>query len=176
MNFRTGFEGGAIAVLLMLGCGGDVAVERAEVESETTGQETTTEVVQDTPAESADPATWADMNHDQRMAYMRETVMPEMKALFVEFDGERYADFGCGTCHGEDAREVGFEMPNGLAPLDPAHIPDIFQSERPMAVFMTQKAWPKMAELLDEPLFDPEVGEGFSCMNCHATAEGVAPH
>ena len=49
----------------------------------------------------------------------------EHLTALVEFDGERYADFGCGTCHGEDAREVGFEMPNGLAPLDPAHIPDL---------------------------------------------------
>mgnify|MGYP001435949235 CR=1 FL=1 len=94
-----------------------------------------------------------------------DPIKQEMEAELARLAGPPY-----------QAREVGFEMPNGLAPLDPAHIPDIFQSERPMAVFMTQKAWPKMAELLDEPLFDPEVGEGFSCMNCHATAEGAAPH
>ena len=160
----------AVAVLLMVACGGDIVVEQSETETQSSGQETAA------APEPATPQTWADMNHDQRMTYMRETVMPEMKTLFVAFDSERFADFGCQTCHGEDARAVGFGMPNGLAPLDPAHIPEIFQSERPMAVFMTQKAWPKMAELLDEPLFDAASGDGFSCMNCHATADGADPH
>ena len=115
---------------------------------------------------------WADMDGEQRAQFMQETVMPEMTAMFQELDGERYAELTCATCHGDNAQEVSFAMPNGVAPLDPTQIPAMFESDDPMAVLMTQRVWPRMAEMLGEPQFNPETGEGFSCLNCHATAEG----
>ena len=148
-----------LAMAALLGACGGGAAEDDGAEPTSTGGESTA-------------LAWRDMNDEQRGAYMRETVMPEMRAMFQEHDAERFADFGCATCHGENAREVGFHMPNGVAPLDPSRLGAIFASEQPMAQFMTQRVWPRMAELLGEPPFDPATGAGFSCFNCHATAEG----
>jgi hypothetical protein len=92
-----------------------------------------------------------------------------MKPLFEEHDSERFADFNCKTCHGDNAQEVEFQMPNGLAPLDPTQLAAMFESDQPMAKFMTGTVWPKMSELLGKPRFDPQTGQGFSCLNCHAT-------
>lgn len=154
--------------MALAGCGG--GAEANEDDGPPDGQET---AGGDQAAAAEAPVAWADMSHEQRGAFMAETVMPEMQAMFQEFDGERFAEFNCATCHGENAREVNFEMPNGVAPLDPAQIPGMFQSDQPMAQFMTQRVWPRMAELLQEPPYNPETHEGFSCLHCHATAEGA---
>lgn len=156
-----------ILTLVLAGCGGD-----GEPTDEPIAAEPTAGTEDPAPAVAAGELTWPEMDREQRLAYMQQTVMPEMKALFVAFDAERYADFGCATCHGEDMQAVDFAMPNGLAPLVPSEIPAMFQSEQPMAVFMTQEAWPKMVELLDAQPYDPETHEGFGCLGCHATAEG----
>lgn len=152
-------------VLSLTACGG----------SEDTADETTT--VQSAGGEevaAVAPTEWSNMNRDERLAYMQTTVNPEMQAMFQEFDGERFADFGCATCHGPNMVEADFAMPNGVAPLDPSHIPAMFASEQPMAVFMTREVWPRMGELLGEALYTEENVTGFSCMHCHATAEGTA--
>ena len=153
-------------IALGIGCGGATANDEEEfaVGATAGGGETSA---------SAD-VVWADMNQEQRFEFMQNTVVPEMQALFQETDPERYSDFGCATCHGEGAQEVGFSMPNGIAPLRHEDLGAIFQSEEPMAQLMAQRVWPRMAELLSEEPFDPETGAGFSCMRCHATAEGGA--
>ena len=153
------------SIAMASGCGGSPQDEEPVQEEQTAGDETTT-------TDEAGPIAWADMSMEQRGAFMNDTVMPEMRAMFQEFDGERYAEFNCSTCHGDNAQEVGFEMPNGLAPLDPSQIGAMFQSDQPMAQFMTQRVWPRMAELLQEEPFNPETGQGFSCLNCHATQGG----
>ncbi|MGE0785856.1 MAG: hypothetical protein AB7S26_09225 [Sandaracinaceae bacterium] len=157
---RTRF---VVMMAALLGaCGGGSTEETTDETTETTsGDETTTTASADIP--------WDDMTPQQRGQFMQQTVMPEMRAMFQEFDGERFAEFGCATCHGENAHDVAFQMPNGLAPLNPEHIPAMFESDQPMAVFMTQRVWPRMAELLGEPQYNPETHEGFSCLNCHAT-------
>lgn len=152
----------ALSALTLLACGGDTTDAEPEAEATTTGDE----------AVEAAPIAWADMNHEQRAAFMHDTVVPEMRALFQEHDPERFADFGCRTCHGENAREVGFQMPNGVAPLNPASMGALFGSEDPMPQLMVQRVWPRMAELLGEAPFDPETQQGFSCFDCHARDEG----
>lgn len=147
---------GFLSIGFAAACGG--ATEATPSQSSTGGEQTTG---------PEGPAAWSAMNHEQRATFMKETVMPEMQQLFQEHDAERYAEFGCKTCHGENAKEVGFAMPNGIAPLDPAGVGEIFQSDEPMAQLMTQRVWPRMAELLGEQQFNPETGEGFSCFNCH---------
>lgn len=150
------------ALVAMSACGGSTPEEDTAETVDTTGGETEA-VRAEVP--------WAEMSPEQRGAFMRDTVVPEMQAMFQEHDAERFADFGCATCHGETARDVGFRMPNGVAPLDPSQIPAVFQSDRPMAQFMTQRVWPRMAELLGEAPYDSETGAGFSCLRCHATVD-----
>lgn len=126
---------------------------------------------EDPAAPPAEPVAWADMTPEQRGAFMRETVVPQMRTLFQEHDAERFAEFGCSTCHGENARDVGFEMPNGLAPLRQADMGGMFRSDAAMPRFMIDTVWPRMAELLGEGTFDVQTGEGFSCFDCHARDE-----
>lgn len=154
--------------MLTLACGGGAAEEEPPADDTTAGGDDMTETA--TTDGVADIA-WADMTPEQKGQFMAEVVVPTMRPMFQELDGERFADFGCATCHGEDAREVSFEMPNGVAPLDPAQIPGMFESDQPMAQFMTQRVWPRMGELLGEELYDEETHSGFSCLNCHATAD-----
>jgi hypothetical protein len=156
-----------IIVLVLAACG-DSSEGEETTGGETTGGETTGGETQ------AATQNWADMDQEARGRYMATVVMPEMQTMFQEFNAEEYGDFGCETCHGANAREVNFSMPNGLAPLDPASIPAMFQSTQPMAQFMTQRVWPRMTELLQMQPYDPETHQGFSCLNCHATSEAPA--
>lgn len=129
-----------------------------------------------TTAAAGGPAVpWAQMNHDQKMEYMEHAVMPEMRRMFQEFDGQRFATFTCRTCHGANAREVDFHMPNGIAPLNPAQIPGMFQSQDRMHVFMTQRLWPRMTAMLGAQPYNPQTHQGFGCLGCHGMAGGAAP-
>ncbi len=72
-------------------------------------------------SEAPPPADMAfkDMNADQRVAFMKLSVMPAMKAAFQEFDATKFADFTCKTCHGKGAADGSFEMPNPDLPRLP---------------------------------------------------------
>lgn len=158
----------AFLLAVLVACGGASEDDTTTTDT-TTGDEQETTVVND--AQDA-PARFDDMTEEQKFAFMQNTVMPEMTQLFQEFDGERYAEFTCANCHGDNAQEVGFEMPNGLAPLNPEHIPAMFESDQPMAQFMTQTVWPRMYQLLGKDPYNPETNEGFGCLGCHAMEGG----
>ncbi len=66
------------------------------------------------------PATvaWDSMNPAQKLAYMKTTVLPRMKALFMEYDPHRYPKMDCVPCHSAD-RARGWKMPNPDLTLDP---------------------------------------------------------
>lgn len=160
-------------VMVLAGCGGGAAESAA---GETAGGEaagSATAGGETAGGETAWPA-WADMTREQRGQYMAQVVVPAMRPVFQGVDAERYADFGCATCHGENARDVGFQMPNGVAPLDHASIPQIFASDEPLAVVMREQVWPQMGQLLGQELYDPETHQGFSCFNCHADGSAQA--
>lgn len=151
--------------VLLGACGGPAAPAEEQGGEPTSGAE---------QAEERSVA-WSEMTHEQKAEYMATVVVPRMRPLFQAFDAEEFAEFGCATCHGENAREVGFEMPNGLHPLDPAQLPAMFQSDDPevqrVAQFMGGQVVPTMAELLGQPPYDPETHQGFGCLGCHATTE-----
>ena len=52
---------------------------------------------------------WKDMNADQRHAYMKETVLPQMKEAFVAFDAEEFGEMNCKTCHGPGAEDESLD-------------------------------------------------------------------
>lgn len=156
-----------LLVTMLLGCGGaSSSTEPARGETESGGESETS----GEGSRLAATRPWAEMSHEERGAYMADVVLPEMRALFQAHDAERYADFGCATCHGENAHDVNFEMPNRLLPLSHDDIGATFASSEPGAVFMTQTVWPRMAALVGEPPFDPATNEGFRCYDCHAEA------
>ena len=109
------------------------------------------------------PGPWADLSFTERLAYMENLVEPPMRTLFQEFDPVQFEDFGCATCHGEDAAEIEYELPNGVTPISfPLDVSEPGREE--LAEFMDDVVKPQMAALVDEQPF-PQ-GD-FGCFACH---------
>lgn len=115
---------------------------------------------------------WADMDTKQRGKFMAAVVMPKMKELFAEFDPKAFGTFTCGTCHGKDAKERAFKMPNPalfVLPSAPAEFGKLMKDKPNWVKFMGEKVKPEMAKLLGMEQFDmknPKPGT-FGCAECH---------
>jgi hypothetical protein len=129
------------------------------------------------PTEPPKATVWKDMNADQRMAYMKDVVLPESKKIFVAFDAKRYEKMDCVTCHGDSAANGSFEMPNAkIKPLPNSE--EAFMAwiqkdpeAQKFTGFMSQQVEPLMGKLLGEPVFDPKTKTGeLSCGTCHMLA------
>lgn len=121
----------------------------------------------DDSTEYEKPGDWQDMDFDQRKEYMTQIVEPAMQELFQEFDPVEYAEFSCSTCHGDDAEEVEYELPNSLEPLPLSGHPFSESSDPEEArygEFMEDVVKPEMAPLVDQSLVG---AERFSCYSCH---------
>ncbi len=95
---------------------------------------------------------------------MKLKVAPRLGAVFHAADANRYASFGCVTCHGPK-----FQLPRDYLPkltLKGGNI-TAFAEKPQIAQFMSQKVVPEMAATLGKPAFDPATGKGFGCMGCH---------
>jgi hypothetical protein len=118
---------------------------------------------------------WKDMKYGQKKAYMKNAVMPAMQPIFQTFDGKKFADFTCETCHGKDDTERKFKMPsNDIKPLP--NTKEGFEAKLKSEPtwpkwtdFMVKQVEPAMGKLLDVPVFNPAkpVEGAFSCGNCH---------
>jgi cytochrome c553 len=118
---------------------------------------------------------WKDMNDEQRATYMKKVVVPKMRPVFQEFDADEFKKFGCGTCHGKDAKARKFKMPNPeihALPPTPAAFQAALKSKPTWpkwTKFMGEKVAPQMAGLLGKPHFDPKKPDpnAFGCAGCH---------
>lgn len=112
---------------------------------------------------------WADLDFQGRQAFMATTVLPEMQALFSDFDEEYADDFNCGTCHGSDLET--FAMPSDIPPLSAEELSTFTfagEGRQETAGFMATQVVPQMAALLDQEPFDPATNTGtFGCGSCH---------
>jgi hypothetical protein len=107
----------------------------------------------------------ADLSKEQKMAFMKQHVVPTMRDVFVSANPARYADLGCKTCHGP-----AFKAPQDFLPrltLKGGQI-TAFSEKPQVAKFMAESVVPKMAATLGTPPFDPKTGKGFGCAGCHA--------
>jgi hypothetical protein len=108
------------------------------------------------------------LDHDQRIQFMKEVVVPTMAPLFKGHDATKYAEFGCVTCHGEGAKEGKFDMPNDKLPK--LFGPGMAKFKKEDLEWMGKEIKPTMAKLLREPEYSEENPKGFGCLECH-TAE-----
>jgi hypothetical protein len=126
---------------------------------------------------------WKDMTKDQKMKFMKAVVNPKMKVTFQKFDPKAFEKFGCATCHGKDAKDREFKMPNPKADIHP--LPDngpefqALMAKKPtwpkFAKFMGEEVNPQLAGLLNLPKFDPKKPDpnAFGCKNCHTLQKGL---
>jgi cytochrome c553 len=129
-----------------------------------------------TPAEGAavvlPDVAFDKLDHDQRIAFMKQKVMPVLKPLFVAHDPKDFADFGCATCHGEQAKEGHFDMPN--AKLPKLNFKDMSKWKKEDLDWMHNEIEPAMAKVLGLPMYSEQNPKGFGCLGCH-TMETPAP-
>ena len=108
---------------------------------------------------------FADLDQDQRKAFMKQKVMPVMKPIFQNHDAKDFAKFGCATCHGEQVKQGHFDMPNPKLPkLD---FNDLSEFKKEDLDWMHNEVWPTMGKLLDMPLYSKDNPKGFGCLACH---------
>ena len=123
------------------------------------------------PLHPGPPKPWADMSHDERKAYMKDTVVPTMEPIFKAYDEDYFEDFGCPTCHGPGVKSGTFEMPNphipAMFPSGSAEQREIIANDREWLVFMFNEVVPNMGDLLGLPRYDKETKTGFTCFFCH---------
>lgn len=124
------------------------------------------------PAPAPAPAAFKDMNHDQRMQFMKDVVMPRAKATFAAFD-PKYQTMDCVTCHGDGAK-TDYKMPNpqiqALPATEEAYMAWIAKDADAARYtqFMSEKVEPMMGELLHMAVYDPKTKTGeLNCMACH---------
>ena len=112
---------------------------------------------------------WSSLTGEEKYEFMQSDIMPAMSLLFSTYDDDRYGKMTCETCHGANAKERKFAMPNpDLPKLDPSNGFQAWQEKSPKAVeFMAKMVTPSMARLLSMKPYDPATGQGFGCMGCH---------
>ncbi|MEM9693379.1 MAG: hypothetical protein AAGA56_12595 [Myxococcota bacterium] len=131
------------------------------------------------PASSPDPAAWPpfdEMDTATKKRYMAAVVVPKINEHFAHKPPELTMlpdRVNCKTCHGKDARAVGYKMPNGLHPLvrddiEPKYIQATDPVAKALGAFMAGPMEHTMAELLGRKPYDPQTHEGFGCFGCHS--------
>lgn len=121
------------------------------------------------PAEKPGPS-FHDMDHDARAQFMKDAVMPKMRAAFTGWEPDEFRDMKCAACHGAGAKDKTFKMPNPKLPKlpsDPAGWAALAAEEPEAMKFMKEVVVPEMAKLLGEEPYDPATQKGFGCFECH---------
>ena len=144
------------ATLLLAACGSKPATSTTPKEGEGSGSAATV-TLPDVP--------FADLDHDQRIAFMKQKVMPVMKGVFQNHDAKDFAQFGCKTCHGEQAKQGHFDMPNPKLPK--LNFDDLSEFKKEDLEWMAKEVMPTMGKILNLPLYSKDNPKGFGCLNCH---------
>lgn len=111
---------------------------------------------------------WAEMDESERMEHMAKVVMPRMQAIFQGHDPERFADFGCATCHGSGPSSGNFAMPNPALPkLDAANLYKKHRKD-PEQKDLLRVMWKEVEPAMGEALaLTYGFGGQIECGSCH---------
>ncbi|MEO8699331.1 MAG: hypothetical protein ABI867_04780 [Kofleriaceae bacterium] len=108
------------------------------------------------------------LSHKEQMEFMKTKVMPVMKSEFQKFDGKKYANFTCKTCHGKDPEKTKFKMPTpGAMPKLNFEKLKAGKQEPKTAEWMGKVIEPGMAKILNKPVYTESNPTGFGCLACH---------
>lgn len=123
------------------------------------------------------PQPWAQMNAEEREWYMVGVFLPISAESFAHYaqssgQGDRFSQFECENCHGDDGRENHFAMPSrSLMALPAPGSPQWEQmSHGPAYAFMHDTVVPESATMLGMEPYSAEHPDGFGCFNCHPHA------
>jgi hypothetical protein len=116
--------------------------------------------------DAAVPSAWTTtMPKEAQIAFMKKNVAPRMAKVFQGASAERYANFGCKSCHGPDFKAPKEFLPH-LAMKDGKLA--AFADKPEVAKFMAEHVVPEMASAMGQPPYDPQTHQGFGCGGCHA--------
>lgn len=107
------------------------------------------------------------LDHDQRIEFMKQKVMPAMAPIFKQHDPQKFAEITCKTCHGKQAADGHFDMPSTDTPK--LNFQDMSKYKQADLEWMKNEVKPAMAKLLSRPEYSPENPKGFGCLNCHTS-------
>ena len=110
-------------------------------------------------------APFESLDHEQREEFMKQKVVPQMKPLFQKHDAEDFAEFGCETCHGAQAKDDHFDMPNPQLPK--LNLSDLGNFKKSDVEWMQKEIAPTMSKILNLPMASTENPKGFGCPSCH---------
>jgi hypothetical protein len=108
------------------------------------------------------------LDHEQRIEFMKQKVMPVMKPIFQNHDAKDFAEFGCDTCHGKQAKDGHFDMPN--AELPKLNFSDMSKFKKEDLEWMGKEVEPAMGKILGLELYSESNPTGFGCLACHTQA------
>lgn len=115
---------------------------------------------------------WATWTREQKVAYMKEAVVPSEAPLFREYSSTRFAELTCRSCHGASADDGTYTMPNPALPkLAKGHIFELEKTKPRVFRFMYDVVTPRTAALLDVPEWSHKTMSGFGCFGCHPHAD-----
>lgn len=114
---------------------------------------------------------WAAMSFEEKKNYMKNVVMPTMRAEFVAFDSVRFSAMNCRTCHGSGVKAGDFKMPNSRIAKLTMNFEEMAHDNPNYMEFMGKVVKPKMAALLGVQPYSHENKSGFGCQNCHMFEE-----
>ena len=115
---------------------------------------------------SLDDRPFDELNHDERIEFMKLRVVPAMQPIFVQHDATKFSSFGCQTCHGKGATDGEYHMPNDSLPRLSGDLTKKFS--RAKLDWMLTEVKPTMAKLLKVKEWSPEDPYGFDCYACHS--------
>jgi hypothetical protein len=108
---------------------------------------------------------FATMSNADKLQHMKKVIQPTMGQVFSDYDGKKYGEFGCRTCHGDKKQDPHVALPK--LTLSGDGFQKLMAAKPALMKFMTEKVTPAMATAMGAKPFDPATHQGFGCGGCH---------